>query len=570
MKKIIFLSFLLTFSLVFAQEKDTLSTKSFKELSIAVENASKSNMQNALVVSNYYLRKAKKQKDESETLKALAYYTEICIKLRKFNEASIAEKEIETLAKKLSVEKSLMRTYYLFGNAYFFQGVWSKSTAQYQKALEIAKQANNTVFQNVVYTQLGYLKSTTGDYKEAIKYQKEALDLIKGDNASNKKLTKRQGQQLELSALYYITMSYISAKEPDSATIYLNNAFKLNTEVKDSCLTRAFFKLQGELHLLENKYSKALESLKESKKHCLPFSKGDSLVFQASLGKAYLGLKKYDSAVYLLQKALDDYKVKPSEEGFMQDHYKLLAKAYKHTGNIEKSNLYFEKYIYTTDEFSKIQDTVAASFKKQEIEEFEAELNAIQSEKDQQKNYIKYLALGATLVILILLFFLLKFYKDKKKKEQQFKELYSKVKTSVSNTIVDTKDKVLEETNAQEINNETQQQILEGLKKLEEQEYFLKLDCNAYNVAKKIKTNTSYLSKVVNSHYLKNFNTYINDYRINYAIVRLKNDSRFRSFSIQSIAQELGYKSADSFTKYFKQHTGLNPSFYIKQLNNLE
>ena len=107
------------------------------------------------------------------------------------------------------------------------------------------------------------------------------------------------------------------------------------------------------------------------------------------------------------------------------------------------------------------------------------------------------------------------------------------------------------------------------MEKLKEQKYFLKQECNSYNVAKKIKTNTSYLSKVINSHFQKNFNTYINDLRINYAIVRLKNDSRFRSFSIQSIAEELGYKSADSFTKYFKQDTGLNPSFYIKQLNTL-
>ena len=104
---------------------------------------------------------------------------------------------------------------------------------------------------------------------------------------------------------------------------------------------------------------------------------------------------------------------------------------------------------------------------------------------------------------------------------------------------------------------------------MEKQEYFLKQDCNSYNVAKKINTNTSYLSKVINSHFGKNFNTYINDLRINYTIVRLKDDVIFRSYSIQSIAEEVGYKSADSFTKYFKKDTGLNPSFYIKNIKNV-
>jgi len=135
--------------------------------------------------------------------------------------------------------------------------------------------------------------------------------------------------------------------------------------------------------------------------------------------------------------------------------------------------------------------------------------------------------------------------------------------------ITDTKDEVLEEKSSTDVPEETKQQILAGLKKLEKQEYFLKQECNSYNVARKINTNTTYLSKVINSHFDKNFNTYINDLRINYAILRLKNDVIFRSYSIQSIAEEVGYKSADSFSKYFKLNTGLNPSFYIKEIKNI-
>ncbi len=72
---------------------------------------------------------------------------------------------------------------------------------------------------------------------------------------------------------------------------------------------------------------------------------------------------------------------------------------------------------------------------------------------------------------------------------------------------------------------------------------------------------------MINAHHQKNFNTYINDLRINYAILKLKEDTRFRSYSIQSISEDIGYKSPDSFTKYFKKRTGLLPSVYIKKLN---
>jgi len=200
----------------------------------------------------------------------------------------------------------------------------------------------------------------------------------------------------------------------------------------------------------------------------------------------------------------------------------------------------------------------------------EKELFDLENEKNKEQGILKYVALFISLIALTLLIFLLRFYKLKKKNELKFQELLHSVNSTKKEGPIDTKDHDLEEKNTADVNEEIVTQIVDGLQKLEEQEYYLKQECNAYNVAKKIKTNTSYLSKVINSRYQKNFNTYINDLRINYSILRLKNDAKFRLFSIQSISEELGYKSSDSFTKYFKRHTGLNPSFYIKQLNSLD
>ena len=201
---------------------------------------------------------------------------------------------------------------------------------------------------------------------------------------------------------------------------------------------------------------------------------------------------------------------------------------------------------------------------------FKREFDELKAEKEYGQNKLNYFLLGASLIILVLLFLLLKFYRTKKQNEAKFEALLAKINAAKTpEEIIDTKDEELEEKGSQDVSEEIKKQILEGLGKLEKKEYFLQQDCNSYNVAKKIGTNTSYLSKVINSHYGKNFNTYINDLRINYAIVRLKNDVLFRSYSIQSIAEELGYKSADSFTKYFKKDTGLNPSFYIKNIKNI-
>jgi len=120
------------------------------------------------------------------------------------------------------------------------------------------------------------------------------------------------------------------------------------------------------------------------------------------------------------------------------------------------------------------------------------------------------------------------------------------------------------------IDDEKVAAILKKLKNLEEKEYFLSPDCNLNTIAKKIKTNTTYLSKIINIHKGKSMKDYINDLRIEYALKKIKNDRKFRAFSIKSIATEVGYKSHNSFTKHFKTKTGLNPSYYIKNIEKLE
>ena len=254
----------------------------------------------------------------------------------------------------------------------------------------------------------------------------------------------------------------------------------------------------------------------------------------------------------------------------MSDYYEQLAEAYKHTGDFEQASYFFEKHLTTQEEYTKLKDNAKEVILKDEREAFKKEFDALKVQKEQSQVYLNYLFLGASVIILILLFFLLKFYRNKRQNEAKFEALLAKIKAAKSpEEIIDTKDQELEEKETTDVPEETKQQILAGLKKLEEKKYFLQQDCNSYNVAKKIGTNTTYLSKVINSHFGKNFNTYINDLRINYAIVRIKNDVLFRSYSIQSIAEEIGYKSADSFTKYFKKDTGLNPSFYIKNIKNV-
>ncbi len=90
------------------------------------------------------------------------------------------------------------------------------------------------------------------------------------------------------------------------------------------------------------------------------------------------------------------------------------------------------------------------------------------------------------------------------------------------------------------------------------------------SLAKKIKTNSRYLSEIINTYKGKNFATYLNDLRIDYAINRLVNDRKFRSYKLPFIAEELGYNNEQAFTLAFKKRTGTPLSIYLKEIENMK
>ena len=447
------------------------------------------------------------------------------------------------------------------GRANHYLGDVKNSMKYFDEGIEIARDKKlERYHEYLIPSFIAELQFTTGNYKDALISFKNMFD----DIPSMKSFTEIEKNRARKFLSYRLSNIYLELQMQDSALWVLERARKIDLDTTDVYTNLIFQAQLGKIFLEKKEYNKALHHLKAAEKYGYVY---DSVLAPANvsleLAQCYLNLKDYDQAIKTLENGIRIKKLK-TKEIYLTEDYKLLAEIYKEAGDLEKSNAYYEKYIINQTALEKSKDTITSSFHDKEIQD-------LAKEKSFQKNRLLYVISGISVLVLGLFFVILYLIKERKKNTKKFENLLAKmnVDSEAELQIVDTKDSDLEEKSSADVNEEITKQILNGLEKLKEQEYFLKQECNSYNVAKKIKTNTSYLSKVINSHFQKNFNTYINDLRINYAIVRLKNDSRFRSFSIQSIAEELGYKSADSFTKYFKQDTGLNPSFYIKQLNTL-
>ena len=107
-----------------------------------------------------------------------------------------------------------------------------------------------------------------------------------------------------------------------------------------------------------------------------------------------------------------------------------------------------------------------------------------------------------------------------------------------------------------------------GLKKLEQKEAYLDPNFKLAFVAKKLNTNTAYLSQYFNQVMQKSFSEYTQELRIHYVLQKLVDAPYFRKYTLQAIAEEVGYKDANTLVRVFKKQTGLSPNYYIEKLEN--
>jgi AraC-like DNA-binding protein len=226
------------------------------------------------------------------------------------------------------------------------------------------------------------------------------------------------------------------------------------------------------------------------------------------------------------------------------------------------------EYKQTYAKFFEFQDQAEA----QEQEFVNTAYNLISDEYDskyeeENANYVKVVYIASAfllVVILICIFFWLKKVEAKKGLDQIIN--YIEI---TRNNLLDSFSVADKKTEPKKnlILKETEQQILNKLKRFESSKRFLNKDISLAVLAGQLESNTKYLSEIINNHYNVNFNTYINRLRINYIIEKLKTDPNFINYKISYLAENCGFSSHSSFATVFKSITGISPVKFIELLN---
>lgn len=97
---------------------------------------------------------------------------------------------------------------------------------------------------------------------------------------------------------------------------------------------------------------------------------------------------------------------------------------------------------------------------------------------------------------------------------------------------------------------------------MENRKPYLDSELNLIKLAEMLSVSTHHLSYVINTGFQKNFFQYVNEFRVEYAKLLLKDSGS--KLSILGIAYESGFNSKTSFNTTFKKVTGQTPSEFKK------
>ncbi|MGA9212606.1 helix-turn-helix domain-containing protein [Kaistella sp.] len=512
------------------------------------------------IIAEFYIKKAKKENKDKK------YIAEGYVLNHYNKDLPVALKYIDSLeiiSKNVQDERYPARIYLFKGMLYYNADNLKLALENYITALKYAKEKKNTRQIAIADLQIAYLNGYIGKPHEASKVLKYYYD-------NSGSLTNEDIQHIQIN----LAGSYLDIDEFGKAEKLIKNGLNYTLKNNEYVRYNRYLSLSGQYYLLTKQYPKSIEILEKAKAYFLKNNIDlDANYAMLYLGQSYAESKNKDKAVENYIKI--DSIVQKTNNTFpeLRDVYSYLIDYYKEKKDKEKQLFYIDRFLkinsildtgfrYISRELPKKYDTPKLLSEKEEI-----------IKELKNKKYLSYTTIG---ILCLLLIFIMILLVKAKRKENEYKKIAQDLIKSVSEKSHSTENKTENEVIANQevfdseknkLPDEIVEHILKELKIFEEKEKYLKTGITVDSLAKKIKTNSSYLSKVVNIYKEKSFPNYLNDLRIDYALIRLLNDKKFRSYNFSVIASELGYNNEQAFAKAFKKRTGTTLTAFLKEID---
>ncbi|MDR6159355.1 AraC-like DNA-binding protein [Chryseobacterium sp. SLBN-27] len=553
---------------------DSLLTFSYSELENKFYSLKDNNkIEEAKLIAQFYLKKAKIEKDKDHIAEGyvLMHYN------RSFANSLKYIDSLEAIKKNLQDDIYPTRIYLLKGRLYYDFDDVKLALNNFINALKYAKEKKNKRHIAIAEVYIAYLNNYIGKHTEAAKVLQYYYD--NGDF-----LDENAHEHVRLN----LASTLLDVNKLKSAEKLINEGLKSTSGKNEIDRYNQYLSLFGLYSLKSKEYKTAIDSLKKSKAYFSNQSNDLSLNYTLLyLGQSYAGLQEKEKTVQYF--AQIDSIIQKTNNTFpeLKEVYPYLIDYYKEKNDKQKQLYYIERFleVYKTldSKFRYVSRELPRRYDAPKLlQEKESIISEMESKKTAFQILISFLLLG----VFILVYLYIRSKKAEKKHRKIAQNLIQSVyeNTFQKQTEAETEEEIflnnktpqddieksIEDKTVRTISDDVVKIILRELDMFETKGGFLKKGITLGSLAKKAKTNSKYLSEIINTHKGKNFASYLNDLRIDYAINKLAKDKKFRSYKLPFIAEELGYNNEQAFTLAFKKRTGTPLTIYLKEIAQSE
>ncbi len=460
---------------------------------------------------------------------------------------------LESISKHEKTDIILIRSITQQGVGYEKLGKYDKAIAKYLQALEVLETKEELHLDKAaILVNLSNLYNSLEKPKKAISSAREVITLQKEHSLT---------ELLNVSAYNSIGDANLFLKNYERALEEYKKVYELSVKLENTQGQYLSLLSISQCYIYMEKFQKSLEIIDK----VLPLAEDDDsagVVAKATLFKGH-SLLYLDQPNKALQNLLEAKKIS-IKNGYKEIElgaHKLLSITYERLENYKQSLQSQRDYQTSRENFLATLSEVERIQMKKKLDKRALLLNA---EQQSKKGIIWFSILSIILLIIIILFIL--------KKKQRITE--NRKLLSEDNKMLTARIKNLSKQNSDLENHKIPKKKYENTRlEPEEKEYLIKniiiyieeerpyLNCELkqQDIAKALSMSVPVLSQILNDSLQRNFNQFINHYRIKEAKKLLIDDIN-KELTIEAIGYQAGFKSRTSFNRVFKDVEGITPS----------